>query len=197
MKKVHLKLLALTASAVLTAGFLTGCTFKYDEFNRRVMEEGETYSVSYAQIISATPITIKVNKYDSDTATTVGVVGGAVVGGVIGYNSHHHDNDYFYSDGWHDYYEHDRSGSAGGMLVGGLIGAGVGYLAGKAVEGANNISGLRLNLKGTNGENFAIDVPEAEGLVSGAYVQVNTTQSGYSQVIPITEDAYRLAVSGN
>ncbi len=200
MKNVYSKVVMLLLAAVLTTGGLTGCTYKYDEFNRRVMEEGETYSISYARIISVTPVTIKEQKYNSDTAATIGAIGGAAVGGVIGYNSHHHTVHHHPGPGWgpHHHHHHDTftEGSTGGMLVGGLIGAGLGYLAGSAVEGANNVEGLRLNLVSPTGENFALDVPKTDGLAPGGYVQVNTTQSGYSQVIPITVDAYNLAMEG-
>lgn len=185
MKSIRLCLLALSTATILATGTLTGCTFKYDEFNRRVMEEGETYSISYARIISVMPVTIKEQRYNSGAAATVGAIGGAAVGGIVGYNVGHRD-------GWDHYY---GRGSSTGMFVGGLLGAGVGLLAGVAAESANNVKGLRLNLKDVNGDNYAIDVPADDALVPGSYVQVNTTQSGYSQVIPLTEEAYNLAIS--
>lgn len=191
MKKITLKTALLVSLIAVSTVAMNGCTYNYDEQNRRIMEEGSTYDVVYARIISATPVKIKEEKYDADAATAAGVVGGAVLGSVVGYNTHHHH----YSG--YDYYGrhyHGTTGSSGGALVGGLIGAGLGLLVGEAVKASNNVDGLRLNLITSSNENFAVDVPRSNEFRSGGYVQVNISSSGHTQVVPISREAYDMAV---
>ncbi len=191
MKRNFFKTAVLASMIAVSSVALNGCTYNYDEQNRRIMEEGSTYDIVYARIVSVTPVKIKENKYDGDAATAAGVVGGAVVGSAIGYNSHHHH----YSG--YDYYGrhyHGRTGSSGGAIVGGLVGAGVGLLIGEAIKSANNVEGLRLNLITSTNDNFAVDVPRSSEFRSGGYVQVNISRSGHTQVVPISREAYDLAL---
>lgn len=192
MRTLALKTALIASLAALPLLSLTGCTYNYDDQNRRVMEEGTTYDVIYARIISATPVTIREEKYDSDTATAAGVVGGAVLGSVVGYNTNHHH----YHGYHHGHHYHGTRGSSTGALVGGLVGAGLGLLVGEAVKSANNVRGLRLNLLTSNNENFSVDVPENREFHSGGYVQVNMTKSGYTQVVPISREGYDMGVKG-
>ncbi len=193
MKNIPLKTLVLSTLLAITPLAITGCTYNYDDENRRIMAEGETYDIVYARVVSATPVTIKEEKYDSGTATTAGVVGGALIGSVVGYNTHHHHVSGYH----HGHHYRGYRGSSGGALVGGLIGAGLGLLIGEAVKSANNVKGQRLNLVTSNNENFAVDVPANKDFRSGDYVQVNITKSGYTQVIPITKEAYTLGLNSN
>ena len=191
MKKLNLKTLMVASMFASSMIAMNGCTYNYDDENRRIMEEGSTYDVFYARIVSVTPVTIREEKYDGNTASAMGVLGGAAVGSIVGYNTHHHH----YSGYHHGHHYHGHSGSTGGALVGGLIGAGVGLLIGEAVKQANNVKGMRLNLVTSNNENFAVDVPSDNRFASGGYVQVNVSRSGHTQVVPISREGYDLALS--
>ncbi len=186
MNKI-LNIALMVALATSTTVGLSGCTNNYDSQNRRIADEGTTYETTYGIIISATPVKIKEENLDRDTVNTIGAIGGAVVGGIIGYNSNHNHSHHY------KHYHGGHTGTGAGGLIGGLIGLGAGLLIGNAISNsANTVDGLRLNIVTFDNQNFTIDAPKNSSLVSGAYVQINVTGNGYTQITPITKEAYDL-----
>lgn len=178
MNKI-LNIALMVALATGTTVTLNGCTANYDSQNRRIATEGTTYKTTYGMIISAEPVKIKEEIVNEGTSNSLGAIGGAVVGGLIGYNSNHH----------HHY--HGHSGSDAGGIIGGLIGLGAGLLLSNLINNsANRVDGLRLNVITFDNQNFTIDVPKDERLVPDSYVQINITGDGYTQLTPISKEAY-------
>ena len=77
----------------------------------------------------------------------------------------------------------------GGAVAGSLIGYNSSHH-----HSANTVDGLRVNIVTFDDQNFTIDVPKDSRFVSGSYVQINVTGNGYTQLTPITKEAYELVV---
>ena len=168
-----LKIALMVALATSTTVGLNGCTNNYDSENRRIADEGTTFQTTYGIIISSNPVKIKEENLDKGTTSAVAAIGGAVAGSLIGYNSsHHHSRSYKWHHGGHT-----------GLLIGNLIS-----------NSANTVDGLRVNIVTFDDQNFTIDVPKDSRFVSGSYVQINVTGNGYTQLTPITKEAYELVV---
>ena len=76
-----------------------------------------------------------------------------------------------------------------------VVGLGAGLLIGNLISNsANTVDGLRVNIVTFDDQNFTIDVPKDSRFVSGSYVQINVTGNGYTQLTPITKEAYELVV---
>ena len=184
-----LKIALMVALATSTTVGLNGCTNNYDSENRRIADEGTTFQTTYGIIISSNPVKIKEENLDKGTTSAVAAIGGAVAGSLIGYNSsHHHSRSYKWHHGGH-------TGSDVGGIIGGLLGLGAGLLIGNLISNsANTVDGLRVNIVTFDDQNFTIDVPKDSRFVSGSYVQINVTGNGYTQLTPITKEAYELVV---
>ena len=160
-----LKIALMVALATSTTVGLNGCTNNYDSENRRIADEGTTFQTTYGIIISSNPVKIKEENLDKGTTSAV-VVEGA------------------HPDG--------RGVGAGDD---GLVGLGAGLLIGNLISNsANTVDGLRVNIVTFDDQNFTIDVPKDSRFVSGSYVQINVTGNGYTQLTPITKEAYELVV---
>lgn len=166
--------------AVVSSLMATGCTGLYDGTDR-VEESGSSASVYFGKVLAVKPTTIRQDRVNNRAASTTGAILGAIGGGLLGYNSSHHDRGWSYSryHGW----EKRGSGSTGGALIGAGVGAVAGGLIGNAIaNSADRVDGYAVTVKSCeNGEVYVVNVPKHDSIKPGAIVEVIVARDGYSK----------------
>lgn len=170
--------------AVMSAFMASGCTGLYDGTDR-VEASGSTASVYFGKVLAVKPTTIRQERVNHGAATTVGAVLGAVGGGLLGYNSSHHDHGWRYDryGGW----EKRGSGSSSGAVIGAGVGAVAGGLIGNAIaSSADRVDGFAVTVKSCeNGEVYIVNVPKNDSIKPGAIVEVIVASDGYSKAVGV------------